>query len=86
MSAQTQIDPHGDMTEAEVRQRARELVRETFRMYDRIQKLENACRDVLGYRVGELPVSGWLNDTEASRAALGRMAMVMFHAETVGRG
>lgn len=36
-----------------------------------------AARDVLAYRVGELPAKGWLKDNDASRAALERLAQAI---------
>lgn len=47
------------------------------RLEDRIEELEKAVRDVMAYRVGELPHKGWLRDSEGSRAALDRLARLV---------
>lgn len=47
------------------------------RLEDRIEALERAVRDVMAYRVGELPRKGWLRDCDGSRAALDKLARLV---------
>ena len=41
------------------------------------ERLEQAVRDVLDWRVGQLPREGYIRDTNRSRAAIDRLAKLV---------
>lgn len=44
--------------------------------FSELLALREAVAGVLAHRVGDLPVKGWLKDTDASRKALGNLALL----------